>query len=393
MMRHHDYSRVWGVLLIALVGCAATRPASLAPIRVGTSGDYVPFSVDREGHLSGLDIDVMNQLTHDLGFQPTFVLFGWPTLATNVATGSFDLAASGITMRPERALIGRYSRPYAIVGAVVILRSTEKAAFSDVSLLNDPAVRIVVNAGGHLEHVTRARFPLATIIAVPDNAELPRKVLDGSADAAVSDSAEAAHWLTPELRAIGPFTRDYKAFLYPPGNEELPVRIDAWMVAHERDGWLPQERGRWLGDSARSNADEMTRESVVALINLRLALMPEVGAAKIAANLRIDDAAQEQLVIARVREAAPDPNHVEAVYRVLIELSKIVQRQAVNARPVASLTELRAAIVRIDKQLVRELGRTPPTSAMEWTNLLDRTLTVPGIDASATAFLASALAG
>lgn len=379
----------------SLASCSLFQSSDPVSLRIGTTGDYAPFTINERDQLSGLDIDTMNQLSKDLHFRPTYVLFSWPMLATKVKERAFDVGASGITMRPDRALIGRYSRPYAIVGTVVLVRKTEKAAYTDINTLNDPGAIIAVNAGGHLEHVARWRFPLATIVPVANNEEVPRKVLDGAADAAVTDTAEASHWMTPELWMLGPFTRDYKAFLYPIDAEQpspLPVQVDTWMVAHESDGWLPKARGRWLGENFELNADDMTRESVAALINLRLSLMPWVGAAKVAAHMRIDDVEQEEKVITRVRKASTDPNRIEAIYRVLIELSKIIQRQAQDAKAVATLTELRDAIVRIDEQLVRELDRIPPTSAEGWMLILDRTLTVRGVDPTIMTFLTSALA-
>ena len=52
------------------------------------------------------------------------------------------------------------------------------------SELDRPAVRIAVNQGGHLERVARARFPRATIAAIPDNAVVREALRAGKADAA-----------------------------------------------------------------------------------------------------------------------------------------------------------------------------------------------------------------
>ena len=390
-MTHAPLLRILSLTLFTALGCSAShRPATV--VRVGTSGDYAPFSIYHDDNFTGLDIDIMYQLGHDLGLAPVFVSFRWPDLIDDVRDGAFDIAASGITMRPGRALVGRYSRPYAVVGAVALIRQTTGPAFTELSTLDTPGVRIAVNAGGHLEQVAREQFPLALIIPVPNNSEVPKMVLDGSADAAISDSAEASYWLTPKLRVLGPFTHDAKAFLLPADDERLADRVDAWLVAREQDGWMAHERAQWLSAGEQMSAADMSREAVAALINLRLGLMPAVGAAKRAANLPIDDPAQEQRVLERVSIGAPYPGRIEAIYRVLIEMAKMVQRETVDEPPTASLSDLRAAIQRIDEQLVRELARTPPTPATEWSFTLERTWTVPGIDLTATTLLARALA-
>ena len=384
--------RALALACLIVAGCAVVHPAALAPLRVGTTGDYAPFSMSHDGHFTGLDIDIVDRLGHDLALAPTLVPFRWPDLFDDIRNASFDLAASGITMRPERAVVGRYSRPYAVAGAVAIIRQTEDPGFTDITQLDDPGVRIAVNAGGHLERVAHAQFPLALIIPIPNNADVPRAVLEGSADAAISDSAEAAHWLTPKLRIIGPFTHDHKALLFPAGSQVLASRVDAWLVAREQDGWLPDTREKWLGRDARSDADDMTREAVAALINLRLGVMPAVGAAKRTAGLPIEDPEQEQRVLARVSAGSPDPARTVAVYRVLIDMAKTVEFATPDELPTAALPDLRAAIGRIDEQLARELTRTPPTSTTEWTFFLERTWTVPGIDLTSTSRLATALA-
>src|SRR3954467_6037919 len=54
-----------------------TRPK----LRVGTSGDYAPFSIrDAAGTVRGFDADVAVALARDLGFELEWVGFRWPTL-------------------------------------------------------------------------------------------------------------------------------------------------------------------------------------------------------------------------------------------------------------------------------------------------------------------------
>jgi cyclohexadienyl dehydratase len=133
------------------------------------------------------------------------------------------------------------------------------------------------------------------------------------------------------------------------------------------------------------------REAVVSLICLRLALMPDVAAAKQAAGVPIEDRAQEARVIERVRARSARPDATAAVYRQLIELAKAVQRGAPAAPSHASLDELRAALGRIDEQLVGELDRAPRGSPDEWRTSLARSLDDLPIDPTAVEDLVSVL--
>ena len=64
----------------------------------------------------------------------------WATLERDFAAGRFDVVMSGVTVRPERSLAGRFSVPAATSGAVALAR--------EASALERAGVRIAVNAAG-----------------------------------------------------------------------------------------------------------------------------------------------------------------------------------------------------------------------------------------------------
>jgi len=374
-------------LIALLAGCAA-RPA----LRVATSGDYPPFtSVAPDGVRSGLDVAIATRLAEDLGMTLEWVPLAWPELADAVVRGEFDVALSGVTMRADRAVIARYARPYALTRAVPAIRPTDAQRWRSLADLNRAGVRIAVNAGGHLETVARQRFPKAKIIPIADN-RLVDALADKQVDAIITDSAELAAWPAGETppTALPPLTVDDKAPLLPADRGALAARIDEWLMAREADGWLNAERVRALGPSASLDAAAASRQAVAALIRLRLALMPDVAAAKRAAGQPIEDREQEAKVLARVRQQVPSaPDRAAAVYKQLIEMAKAAQ----NATPAAagagpSLNTLRAALGRIDETLCRELDHLPPGWVAVWRTALQQT----GASPAAIDRLAAALA-
>jgi cyclohexadienyl dehydratase len=387
-----------GLLLLTCssgAGCTHRSPTPPAPpppvLRVGTSGDYAPFSVNGAAP-SGMDVEIAQRLGHDLGMRVEFTPVTWPELAAATQRGDFDIAMCGVTMRAERAQVGRYTRPYATVGAVALIRAADAKRFPAVAALDRPGVRIAVHAGGHLERVAREHFPAAEIEPVAANDAVPGRVLDGAADAAITDTAEVGGWMRPTLRMLGPFSLDHKAYLLPVDREQLALQVDEWLVARESEGWLDGERVRWIGAAAHTDPATASRDSVAALIRLRLDLMPSVAAAKRAAGLPIEDRAQEERVIARARAASTQPARAEAVYRSLIALAKSVQQAAPAPETPASLATLRDAIGRVDAQLLRELDRAPGGSPAQWQVVLADNLSGPGIDRDAINQLAAALA-
>ena len=360
---------VLGSVLGAHAGVDADAPPLL---RVGTSGDYAPFSSrDEHGNLGGFDVAVAERFAADLGRTLAWVPFRWPELMNALRAGTFDVAMSGVTIRPERAVHGRFTRPYVTTGAVALIRTAERAQIADVRALDRPDRRLGVNAGGHLERVARQHFPHATIVVVPNNTELPGLLSARQVDAVVSDAIEARAWLGESLTMLGPFTHDAKGYLVASGATALGTVLDDWLAAREADGWLVAQRVKWFGHDAAMSPQDAAFAGLGAAIGLRLQLMPAVAAAKHAAGLPVHDPAQEERVLARVRDRAEAvgvrPEDAATFFRAQMAAAKAVERAAAagDAVPDATLEDLRAAIAAVSDQILAELRRCAP-----WT--LDR---------------------
>jgi cyclohexadienyl dehydratase len=354
--------------LAALLASAAAAAADT--LRVGTSGDYAPFSLEVDGRPEGFDVAAIEAFAADRGLALEWVRFAWPELLVDLAAGRFDVAASGVTLRPERTLAAAFTLPLAETGAVALVRAG--APFAAIEDLDAPGVRVAVNRGGHLERVARQRLPRAELLAVSPNAAALDALVRGDADAAVSDSAEAVHWrrAASGLRTIGPFTRDRKAWLVRADLPELAAALDAWLLAREADGSLARWRERHLGAAGPATAEPAA--ALVAALDERLALMPLVAAAKRARGLPLDDATREARVLEAAVEStahaagiagrpAPDAGAVRALWRAQIEAAKAVQRAAWGAPPEGAPappdleSALRPALERIDARAARLL--------------------------------------
>ncbi|MBI4518552.1 MAG: transporter substrate-binding domain-containing protein [Deltaproteobacteria bacterium] len=397
----------WKALVVALALVAGGRAAlgqdlgalrRTGVLRVGTAGDYAPFSLAKGDTITGFDAEVATRIARDLGVRVQWVRFRWPDLADDLSAGKFDLVASGVTVRPERALLGRYTRPYAVAGAVALVRREDSERLADRAALNRPGVHIAVNRGGHLERLAHRLFPNATIEPVTDNSELPDRVLGARVHAALTDTIEARGWLRPELSLIGPFSRDRKALLVRRAAPELAHWLDTWLRERERDGWLGQLRRQWLGDSMffAAGAD---REAVLQDIDLRCRLMPLVAATKIAQGLPIEDRGQEARVLERAkataRQVGIEPEQVVRLFASLVRAAKIIQATSgTDPRALAPpLEQLRDAIAGIDEHLVHQLRAAARTvKPMEWHAGVREGVEADGLTAALKADIADALA-
>ena len=293
-------ARLCSTLLIALLLFAPDLGArERAAIRVGTSGDYAPFSLALEGDaivFEGFDIAVARAFAEAHGYELVPKRFRWPNLSRSLEAGQFDVAMSGVTIVPDRSAIGRFSIPVVETGAVVLI--SEPESYPDLKSLNRSSVRIGVNAGGYLERVARDRFRRATLLAIPDNSAVLDALSTGNVHAVVTDTAEASLWLgvTPGAKQLGPITRDRKAYLVRADRPDLAAQPDRWLLAREADGTLAAVRELYLGASA-GPAVATPLTALLAAVDERLSLMPLIAVAKREAGLPLVVPRREVIVL------------------------------------------------------------------------------------------------
>ena len=345
------YAIVFSFIFLGL-GCEAastspTESTSTPPrkiLRVATSGDYTPFSDWPEDAPAprGFSVSVAEAYARATRVTLEWSRFRWPELADDLATGSFDLALSGITVRPDRSILGRFGLPLTTSGATVLVAAN--SSLESTRDLDRSSIRIAVNAGGHLERVTRRLFPSARIEAISDNAAVLGRLARGAADAVVTDTLEAPHWKSrarAELRTIGPLTRDLKAAWFPPEREQEALLFNRWLLRAESAGQLDQlrrEHGLPEDRTARPLA------ALLSSLNERLTLMPAVADAKQILGAAVENPAREEIVldaaILAIQDATlqsgitpPDPVIVRRLFRAQIEAAKWIQIQHLENAP------------------------------------------------------------
>jgi cyclohexadienyl dehydratase len=306
-------------------------------LRVGTSGDYAPFS--KQG--VGFDVDVATEMAADLGYRIEWVPFTWPELHGQVAANALDVVMSGITWRPERSVVGEMSRAVASGGPCLLSRK--------------PPGTVAVNRGGILEQWARAKFPAPQIRVVDDNLALPRLLEQGEVDAIVTDSFELAHFARPGWSAQCDPARDRKVYWVSPAREaELAPRIEAWLAEHEPR--LRALRRQWLG----SEAGWTPVAHLIDLLARRLSLMPAVAAYKRAHGLPIEDKPREAIVLQEAIDAAAAaglaPESVRALFAEQIELAKAVQQRAAPVPPLDLDSVLRPELSRLGERILSALA-------------------------------------
>ena len=268
-----------------LVPCAAesARTASAPPasrlddilargvLRVGTTGDYKPFSYRvGTGDFIGLDIALAGDLAKSLGVKLQLVPTTWGALMADLGEDRFDLAMGGISVSLERQKKAWFSIPILRDGKTPIARCEDARKYQTLADIDRPEVRLIVNPGGTNERFARTHAPHASLTVFPDNVAIFGRIAAGEADVMITDAIEARlqQRLHPSLCAIhpeAPFDFSEKAVLLP-RDAALKAYVDQWLHQAIESGAFARLNDQWLAypwgiESLRSLIDARDRKS------------------------------------------------------------------------------------------------------------------------------------
>jgi cyclohexadienyl dehydratase len=211
-------------------------------LRIGTTLDFIPFSYSQDGkeNYQGIDIELAKNLATSLGVHLLFVQTSWPTLLSDLESGTYDIGMSGITINLARQQKAYFSIPTISSGKVAITRKENANKFQSIAEINSPHVKVIFNPGGTNEIFAIKNFPKAQLILNETNLNIFQKIVDGGADIMVTDAIETLvqERIHPELQAINsdkPFNFFEMGYLLP---KDITFKnyVDQWLHLRKKDG-------------------------------------------------------------------------------------------------------------------------------------------------------------
>jgi cyclohexadienyl dehydratase len=203
-------------------------------LKVGTTGDYKPFSFDNNGTYEGFDIAVAQSFADRLGLKLELVKTTWKTLMDDLKADKYDIGMSGITRTIARQKEARFSQGYVMFGKTILVNKANAARFGSLADVDKKGVKIGVNPGGTNEKFVKANISNAEVVLFESNLAIPPAVADGKVDVMITDSVEALYYAATDPRlaaplAEEPFTRSELGYLMPASAERLQDTVDFMM--------------------------------------------------------------------------------------------------------------------------------------------------------------------
>ena len=230
---------------------ALDRILESGTLRIGTTGDYAPFSYYSGATLVGIDIDMGKGLAQETGVDYQFVPTSWPTLMEDLAADKFDIAMSGISWNGQRQKTAYFSIPYHQGGKTPITRCEDTSRFNELLKIDQRGVRVIVNPGGTNQRFTIDHISQADVLVFEDNTRIFDEIISGRADVMITDLIEV-HLQTkrhPELCAsMGTATLSHleKAYLLPQ-DDKWKLHVDKWLFELKQNLKLRQIFAEHLG--------------------------------------------------------------------------------------------------------------------------------------------------
>ncbi len=241
---------VMGMLLMGIAVLPVTAQDGLGTITVGVNAEYPPFeSVDENEEIVGFDIDLMNALAADAGFEVEYINTKWDGIFVALSEGEFDAVISAATITEEREEIIDFTDPYFNAGQMIAVSVDLAETVSTPEDLVGLRVGVQLGTTGdeftsELEGVEVVRFDEVTLAF--------QALGEGEIDAILSDGPTSADIIAnnPDLNAVlvgEPLTDEFYGIAV---NSERTDVLDALNVSLANiiaDGTYAEIYMEWFG--------------------------------------------------------------------------------------------------------------------------------------------------
>jgi glutamine transport system substrate-binding protein len=103
---------ILAVVALMIIASACGTSGSGEKLIVGTDAAYAPFEYLEEGKIVGFDIDLLDAVMKEAGYDYEVKNLGWEPLFETLRGENADLGISAITINDERKQSFDFSRPY-----------------------------------------------------------------------------------------------------------------------------------------------------------------------------------------------------------------------------------------------------------------------------------------
>lgn len=219
-------------------------------LRVGYHPQHLPYSyLNQQGHLVGMDVELIHRLAHRLDLRVEFIPFENDTILDQLESREIDLAIGGLIVKPERLLQANFTKSYETATLALVVkdyRRNEAKQWTDFERLPDFQLAVVSE---DLAIAAKREYPDAKITVIDS---IERFFQDDSRtfDGLVIAAEAGAAWtiLHPDYSTIVPTPILRRPVGMATRRNDLAwvEFLNGWLEFERVDGSLPRLRQYWL---------------------------------------------------------------------------------------------------------------------------------------------------
>jgi len=224
--------------------------SELGVVTVGMNAEYPPFEyVDEDGNIVGFDVDLMNAIAEQAGFDIEFVNTRWDGIFVALQSGEFDAVASAATITEEREEIVDFSNPYFNAGQMIAVKEDRA---DEIQTPDDLAgLRVGVQSGTTGDIWASENIPGVEMVRYDEITLAFQALANGDIDAIVNDGPTSADIIAknPELGVVlvgDPFTDEFYGIAVQPDQPELLEAINTALAEIIANGTYREIYLKWF---------------------------------------------------------------------------------------------------------------------------------------------------
>lgn len=215
---------------------------------VGTDAAYAPMEyIDDAGEIVGIDIEIVDAIAEEMGFEVEYKNIGWDPLFPAVNNGEVDFAVSSITITEEREKEFDFTDPYYIANQLILVpEDSDVTSFND---LKDKKVSAQMSTTGHIVVQELLGETSPNIVATESMPLAISEMLNGNAEASVGDNSTVNEYLKNnpdvDLKTVedDSFEKEYYGLMVKKGNDELRELLNEGIQKIKDSGKLEEITG------------------------------------------------------------------------------------------------------------------------------------------------------
>ena len=228
----------------------ALPPGIPSPLVIGGDIHYPPYEfLDKDGHPSGLNVDLSRAISQATGVPMEIRLGVWKNMRKALDDGEIHVL-QGISHSPSREAVLSFSAPYTTVEYSIFARVNSPLA---TQLLDLEGKTVVVEEGGVMHEYLARHHPTARLLLTYNHENALRLLASGEGDFALVAATAGQYMITEQgltgIHIVGtPVSLEKYCYAVLKKNEALLAVINQGLERIKADGTYKRISDKWLGE-------------------------------------------------------------------------------------------------------------------------------------------------